>query len=58
MRRSTSCVSSQSSVELRKAALTPASCSAPTWSCISAISGDTTIATPLPARCRAIAGIW
>ena len=46
--RSTSGVSSQSSVELRKAASTPASCSAPTWSCISAISGDTTTVTPLP----------
>ena len=37
---------------------TPASCSAPTWSCISAISGDTTMATPWPARWRAMAGIW
>ncbi|GAO22464.1 hypothetical protein ALISP_2284 [Alicycliphilus sp. B1] len=34
--------------------LHPASCSAPTWSCMSAMSGETTV-TPLPrraARCR------
>jgi hypothetical protein len=51
-------LASQSSVEFRKAAGTPASSSAPTWSCISAISGDTTMATPWPARWRAMAGTW
>jgi len=35
-------------VEFRKAARTPSSRSASTWSCISAISGDTT--TPVPSR--------
>ena len=35
-----------SSVELRNAARTPSCCSAATWSCISAISGETT--TPVP----------
>ncbi len=28
------------------------------WSCISAMSGLTTTATPCPPRCRAIAGTW
>ena len=37
-----------SCVELRNAARTPASCIAATWSCISAISGDTI--TPVPLR--------
>ncbi len=37
---------SASRLEFRKAARTPASTSALTWSCISAISGDTTIAVP------------
>jgi hypothetical protein len=41
-------------VELRKAARTPTSASASTWSCIRAISGETT--TPVPARRRA--GTW
>jgi len=50
--------SSPSSVLLRKAAGTPASSSAPTWSCISAISGLTTSVTPRPARWRAMAGTW
>ena len=40
--RSMRCASSPVSVELRNAACTPASSSAPTWSCISAISGLTT----------------
>ena len=52
------CVVAVSSVELRNAACTPASSRAPTWSCISAISGLTTTATPCPARCRTIAGTW
>ena len=39
-----------SSVELRNAAATPTSCSAPTWSCIKAMSGLTTTVTPCPAR--------
>ncbi len=43
-----------SSVELRNAARTPAWVSAATWSCMSAISGETTM--PVPAR--AMAGIW
>jgi hypothetical protein len=38
--------------------LDPASCSAPTWSCISAMSGDTTTLMPWPARWRAMAGTW
>jgi hypothetical protein len=54
--RSMSRASSPSSVELRNAAWTPLSSSAPTWSCISAISGLTTSVTPRPARCRTIAG--
>jgi len=41
-------------LELRKAAFTPSWMSASTWSCISAISGDTTMPTP----CRSSAGIW
>ena len=45
-------------VELRKAALTPASCNAPTWSCISAISGEITMVVPSPALWRTMAGIW
>ncbi len=44
--------------ELRKAACTPSSSSAPTWSCISAISGLMTSVTPSPARWRAMAGTW
>ncbi len=56
--RSIFCVSSSVSVELRKAACTPASSSAPTWSCISAISGLTTMATPCSRRWRTIAGTW
>ena len=40
--------------ELRKAARTPACSSASTWSCISAMSGETT--TPTPGRSSA--GIW
>ncbi len=40
--------------ELRNAARTPACVSAATWSCISAMSGDTT--TPVPSRSSA--GIW
>jgi hypothetical protein len=51
-------VSSGVSDEFRKAACTPASSSAPTWSCISAISGLTTSATPRPSAWRAIAGTW
>ena len=43
-----------SSVELRNAARTPACRSAATWSCISAISGETTM--PVPSRSSA--GIW
>jgi hypothetical protein len=39
---------------LRQAALTPASRSAATWSCISAIRGETTM--PQPSRISA--GIW
>ena len=50
--------SSPSSVEFRKAAATPSSSSAPTWSCISAISGLTTSVTPCPARWRTMAGTW
>jgi hypothetical protein len=46
--------SSAVSVELRKAARTPSFRSAPTWSCISAISGETTM--PVPGRSSA--GIW
>jgi hypothetical protein len=42
------------SVELRKAARTPSCSSASTWSCISAISGETTM--PVPSRNSA--GIW
>ncbi len=41
-------------VEFRKPARTPTLRSASTWSCMSAISGETT--TPTPARTRA--GIW
>jgi hypothetical protein len=51
-RFSTALASSKLRVELRKAASTPASCSAPTWSCISAISGDTTTVTPKARRWR------
>jgi hypothetical protein len=47
-------VSSKVWVEFRKAARTPTSASASTWSCISAISGETT--TPTPSRSSA--GIW
>ena len=47
-----------SSVLFRKLACTPSSSSALTWSCISAISGDTTTVTPRPARWRAMAGTW
>ena len=43
-----------SSVELRKAARTPSWRSASTWSCISAISGETTM--PVPSRSSA--GTW
>jgi len=50
MRRAASGVS----VELRKAARTPAWRNAATWSCMSAISGETTM--PVPAR--AMEGIW
>ena len=57
-RRSTSPASSNDRVEFRNAALTPASCSAPTWSCISAISGEMTSVMPCPACWRAMAGIW
>jgi hypothetical protein len=49
---------SPSCVLFRKAACTPASSSAPTWSCISAMSGLTTTVTPRPARWRAMAGTW
>jgi hypothetical protein len=42
------------SEELRKAARTPSCCSASTWSCISAISGDTTMPVPR----RSSAGTW
>ena len=56
--RSVACASPLSSVEFRKPACTPSSSSALTWSCISAISGDTTTVTPRPARWRAIAGTW
>ena len=52
--RSTACCSGQLCEELRKAARTPASFSASTWSCMSAMSGETT--TPVPARTSA--GIW
>ena len=41
-------------LELRKAAATPASRSADTWSCISAISGDTT----MPGPRRSSDGSW
>ncbi len=51
---STACAARQSSVELRQAALTPSWISASTWSCISAISGETTTAQPGRSR----AGIW
>jgi hypothetical protein len=47
-------VSSKVWVEFRKAARTPTSSRASTWSCISAISGETT--TPTPSRTSA--GIW
>jgi len=54
MARSTRRTSSRVSVELRYSARTPFSRSASTWSCISAISGDTT--TPVPGRTSE--GIW
>ena len=54
MRRSTAAASALLSVLLRKAARTPSSDSAATWSCISAISGE--ITTPTPGRSSA--GIW
>ena len=43
-----------SRVELRQLAFTPSNCSAFTWSCISAMSGE--ITTPIPSRSNA--GIW
>ena len=43
-----------SRLEFRNSAATPSSASAATWSCISAMSGETT--TPVPGR--RIAGIW
>ena len=43
--------SSKSCVELRNPARTPSARNASTWSCISAMSGDTT--TPVPGRTRA-----
>ncbi len=48
------CCSGHATEELRNSARTPASRSAATWSCISAMSGDTT--TPTPSRTSA--GIW
>jgi hypothetical protein len=43
---------------VEKAASTPASCSAPTWSCISAISGEITTVMPWPAALARNGGIW
>jgi hypothetical protein len=51
---STARASPASSDELRKAAFTPSWRSAATWSCISAISGETTTAVPS----RSSAGNW
>ncbi len=50
----TSAAPAASRLEFRKAARTPSSRIAATWSCISAISGETT--TPSPAR--TMAGTW
>lgn len=47
-RSSVCCAWSKRSVELRKTAFTLAWCSAPTWSWINAISGNTTMATSQP----------
>src|SRR6185312_353518 len=52
--RSTFCACAQVILELSAAARTPASSSAATWSCIKAMSGETTTPTPL----RSSAGIW
>ncbi|CPU66595.1 Uncharacterised protein [Mycobacteroides abscessus] len=41
-------------MELRNAARTPSAARASTWSCMRAMSGETT--TPVPGRTRA--GIW
>ena len=56
--RSTCAASSLLWLELRKAACTPASSSAPTWSCISAMSGLTTTVTPWRRWWRRMAGTW
>ena len=50
----TSFCSARRKVEFKKAAATPASRSAFTWSSMSAISGETTSATPSSTS----AGIW
>jgi hypothetical protein len=47
-------ISRPSSVELRNVARTPSCFSAATWSCMSAISGETTSAVPS----RSSAGSW
>ncbi len=47
--RSVAAASAPDSVEFRYAARTPTSCIAATWSCISAISGETTMPAPSPA---------
>jgi hypothetical protein len=54
MARSISMARSKLRLEFRKSAAAPTSFSALTWSCIRAISGDTTMATPG----RSSAGIW